>query len=575
MTPALTGTSAARRCALVALAAFLLYAPAFWWGAPYATSADRTHAWGVDDETPLGSLAQVHGIVAPRPGQNVGYALLHSLLVSASYVPYLGALWLGGDLAEPVPTYPYGLDDPARSLRILGGISHFLSVLMGVVCVIGLHEAARAAWDSKTALLAALFGMTVFPMFYYARTGNVDVPMLAFASLALASYARCLAGGLTAGRGAWLGLFAGCALATKESALGALLGLALGLALNARRPSLATPAGGVGGFWRAAGTGLATSFAAFGLGSGLLLAPGRYLAHVAELSERVAIHAQGGIGATPGFPFTIDGHLALARAELSFLIDCLNPIGFALCVVGSFLSLRFDGRVGRRMLLPALGYAAYMFLLARGPHLRYTLITAFLLVPFGARAIAIAWERGPRFLSRGVAAAAALALALALARGASLTLQMLRDSRYEAGTWLAARLGPGDVVGFFGASQNLPPLPAGIESRRFGEFLGMYQLPSVDRAAADRIANELAQASPRFIVVIPDHTSLGLPHSRVLPPASYQALESGELGYRRAALFRTPDLLAFARPPALDYPTVNPPIRVFERIATSRSERTD
>lgn len=563
------------RHALVALVAFLLYAPAFWWGAPHATSADRTHAWGVDDETPLGSLAQVHDIVAPRPGQNVGYALLHSLLVSASYAPYLGALRLGGDLAEPVPTYPYGLADPARSLWILGCISHFLSVLMGVVCVLSLHEAARAAWDSKTAWLAALFGMAVFPMFYYARTGNVDVPVLAFASLALACYARCLASGLTAGRAAWLGLWVGCALATKESALGALLGLALGLALNARRPSVTTPAQEVDGFWRAAGLGLATSFAAFGLGSGLFLAPGRYFAHVAELSERVAIHAQGGVGATPGFPFTIAGHLALARTELSFLIDCLNPIGLGLCALGVFLSLRFDGRVGRRMLLPALGYATYMFLLARGPHLRYTLITAFLLAPFAARAVSIAWDRSPRFSSRAVAAAAGLALALALVRGASLTLQMLRDSRYEASSWLAARLGPGDVVGFFGASQNLPPLPAGIASRRFGEFQGMYELPSVDQAAADRTADELAQASPRFILVIPDHTSLGLPHSRVLPPASYQALENGELGYRRAALFQTPDALAFARPPALDYPTVNPPIRVFERIAHSRSEQGD
>ena len=552
---------------VVALLAFLLYAPAFWWGAPHATRADRTHAWGVDDETPLGSLAQLHALVAPREGQNVGYAMLHPLLVGASYTPYLGALWLSGDLRAPQPEYPYGLADPARSLRVLTWISHFLSVLLGVVCVLGLHEAARCAWGAKSALIAALLAMTVFPMFYYARTGNVDIALLAFASLALACYARCIADGTTPRRAAWLGLWAGCALATKESALGFLLGMALGLLLNAQRPPATRALPSAGAFWRAAGCGLAVGFVTFGLGSGLFLDPGRYFAHIEELSERVIIHAQGGVGATPGFPYTLAGHAALARIEFSLLVDCLNPLGLGLVLVGVASSLRRAGRADRYLLLPALGYGVYMFLLARGPHLRYTLVTALLLAPFGARALWMAESHRLRWVSHVGALAVALALALALARGASLSFEMLRDSRYEAGAWLATHLQPGDRVGFFGASQNLPPLPASVESRRFGEFRGMYDLPRIDQAAADRIARELADATPRFVIVIPDHTSLGLPHSGVLPPASYQALEQGGLGYRRVALFQTPDPFAFAGAPALDYPTVNPPIRVYRRIA--------
>jgi len=549
------------RHALVAVVATLLYLPGFWWGAPHATSADRTHAWGVDDETPLGSLAQVHNLVAPREGQNVGYALLHSFLVSASTVPVLGVLWLQGDLSEASPVYPYGLEDPARGLRALSWVAHALSVVLGVVCVLGLHAAARAIWGASTGALAAALGATAFPMFYYARTGNVDVPMLGFLGLALACYARCLADGLTLRRAGWLGLWAGCALATKESALGAVLGMAAGLALCGL-----APAGGARAFWRAAALGLAASVLTFGLGSGFLLDPARYLAHVAELSERVAIHATGGIGATPGYPFTLEGNLALARAEISFLIDCLNPLGGALCALGVVASLRFDGPAARRLLLPALGYATYMFLLARGPHLRYTLVTAVLLAPFAARAATLAWERAPRAVARAATAVVALSVALALARGASLTLRMLRDSRYDAGSWLAERLQPGDAVGFFGASQNLPPLPAGVESQRLGEFRGMYDLPDLGPAAVERIARELEETAPRFVVVIPDHTSLGLPHSRVLPPESYHSLESGGLGYRRAAFFESADPFAFSAPPALDYPTVNPPIRVYERV---------
>ena len=55
---------------LLALLAFVLYLPGFWWGAPEATGPELIHGWAVDDETPLGPLAQINNILHPQEVQN-------------------------------------------------------------------------------------------------------------------------------------------------------------------------------------------------------------------------------------------------------------------------------------------------------------------------------------------------------------------------------------------------------------------------------------------------------------------------------------------------------------------------
>ncbi|MDZ4674383.1 MAG: hypothetical protein SGI84_08010, partial [Gemmatimonadota bacterium] len=75
---------------LLVVLALVLYLPGAWWGAPIATGPERIHGWAVDDETPLGPLAQVNNILHPQEVQNLGYPLLHSFLVVGAYAPYLG-----------------------------------------------------------------------------------------------------------------------------------------------------------------------------------------------------------------------------------------------------------------------------------------------------------------------------------------------------------------------------------------------------------------------------------------------------------------------------------------------------
>ncbi len=95
----------------------------------------------------------------------------------------------------------------------------------------------------------------------------------------------------------------------------------------------------------------------------------------------------------------------------------------------------------------------------------------------------------------------------------------------------------------------------------------------VARTDAERIEEILAgwdRRRPDYVVTIPDHTSPpGVPHSHTLPPALYQSLLSGGAGYRLVAQFQTARFLPWLPRPSLDYPTVNPPIRVFGRSGSS------
>src|SRR3984893_2975006 len=196
----------------IGVVALLLYLPGFWWGIPYPTAPDRAHSWAVDSPMPLGPIADVYNLFRPQPDRNLGYPLMHSFLVDAAYTPYLIYLRLTGRMDHPSPAYPFGLADAVGELRAMALIANLLSVLMAVGIVIAAYDAGRVLWDRTTGLLSAAFTMLSFPMFYYSRTGNVDVTVLFFTALALNVFARCLASGFNPSRAVWLGIFVGFAL---------------------------------------------------------------------------------------------------------------------------------------------------------------------------------------------------------------------------------------------------------------------------------------------------------------------------------------------------------------------------
>lgn len=549
---------------LVFAVALVAYLPGFWWGAPHATAADRVKSWSVDDEPPLGPLAQLHDLVTPgiAPNRNLGYPMLHSFLVLGAYAPYLAVRAATGGLSAPSGEYPFGLSDPVTALRHLSWIAHLLSVLLGAGIVLAAFECGRLLWGTRDGWWAAVFGLLSYPMFYYARTSNVDVPVLFFTAWALVAFTACLVHGASRRRVIAFGALTGLAMATKEPALASFLGLPFVLLVT---PHGVRPAGSVVlSRLGIASVGLGSAFLAYALGSGMVVDPGRWWAHVGFAAQRTADVSTGEIAFAVAYPWTLEGHLALGWRIVRRLADAMTAPGLALGVIGCGLALRRSARWTGWLLLSAGTYLAVLFLTARTVQIRYLMPAAFVLAVYaGHAAAAAAGLRVPaiRVALRGLAAATVL---LALAWGTDLTYAMIRDSRLDAAAWFEATAKPGDRYEYFGSAQKNPPLPARVESGLAVEYLGGMVVAPRDSQTVARIFDGWAARRPRFISLIPDYTSYpGEPFAASCPPAVYDALERGAIGYVRVRHFETPALLPWAKRPPLDYPTVNPPIRIY------------
>lgn len=560
--------NAPRAQILLGVLAFGLYLPGFWWGAPHATAADRVQAWGVDDGAPLAPLADVHNIIQPKPDRNLGYPLMQSFMITAAYAPYLGWLRVTGQFTAPAPAYPFGLADPVSALRNLTLIAHFLSVLAGVGVVVAAYDTARVLWEPRTGAVAGLTALSLYPMFYYSRTSNPEAPLLFFSACALAAFARCLMLGITVRRLMWMGVFIGAALATKEPTLATFIALPFALLYLHYRRTRSTGERGWQ-FWKAPVAGLLAAFIVFGFGSGLFVDPKFYVAHVEFGRERVEILARAEIAHVKSYPRTLEGHVELLGVLGKYLADAMTWPGLALALIGVAWTLR-RAPLTALLVLPAATYFLVLFWVARAGQLRYLIPVAFVLSLFAAYAATAAWQSRAVLLRAGGATLATLAISLGLFRGADLTHAMINDSRYAAADWLATAAPPGTPVDYFGESGELPPLASGVVATRATEYFGAIYRPRLDAARVEEIRQSWRERRPALIILLPDHSSApGMPYNITCPPEIYQQLLAGSLGYELAQQFHTPPLLPWVNRPPLDYPSVNPPIRIFSLRANA------
>jgi hypothetical protein len=555
---------------VVGALAVLVYLPGIWWGAPSFADHARSHSWGVDANVPLGPLAELHNIVEPKADRNLGYPLLHPFVVSAAYSPYLAYLWLSGGLGQPSGTYPFGLTNPNLSLRHLLLIAHLVSVVAAAGVVVAVFDAASVLWDRMTAIAAAAFALLVFPMFYYARTGNPDMLVLFCTAVALAAFARILIHGLTVRRAVVLGAAVGAALAAKEPSLASFVGMPVVVAWAEWRrsdgPRFAAR------FWRATAASLLTAFVVFGVGSGWFVDPERFYAHLEFARNRVTGMATGELEVFHRYPYTIAGHLGLTMAIGRHVADAMTLPGLALAIAGVGWCLRHERRTALAV-IPAVSYFVVLFLSARVTYLRYVMPIALPLALFAGRMCTAALNSRRWLIQSGVPALGAAALMIALLRGLDLTYLMVNDSRYAAAAWIHGRARAGDGVEMFGPMHLLPPLTADIRLRQAIEFYSFLGPPRTGPDAVAEIVQGWRERRPSFIIVQPDFTSPpGAERSPSCPVEVYDALKDGSLGYREAAYFETPGLFPWIARPYLDYPTVNPPIRVFVPARDARDE---
>jgi 4-amino-4-deoxy-L-arabinose transferase-like glycosyltransferase len=486
--------------------------------------------------------------------------MMHSYLVLGVFAPYMVGLIATDRLTSPSAAYPYGFSDPVAALRDLSMLAHFLSVLLGAGVVLATFVAGRTLWGNREGVWAAAMVLLMYPMFFYSRTSNVDVPTLFFVAWSVAALARLLTLGFTRRRVAAFGALAGLAVATKEPAAALYLGLPLLLLVpheewaGFRDPRAVA---------RMALVGLGCAFVAYAVGSGMVLDFVRWKAHIYSSVVRTADVARGAIVFTTAWPTTLEGHVGLVREIVVRLGQTLTPPGLVLSVAGMAAAFR-SARRSTWLLVMATTYLLTLFLVARSAHLRYVLPAAFFLAMFSGVAVARALRSGVTAIRWSGAWAAAVTIAIAVLWATNLTHAMIRDSRYAAGRWIAAVARPGDRLEYFGAMYKNPPLPREVASGHAIEYLGGEIRAPRDDATVERIRAGWRERAPRFILLTPDLTSLpGEPYPQSCPPQIYRDLEDGVLGYVRAELFVTPPLIGFIGRPSLDYQAVNPEVHIY------------
>lgn len=539
---------------VLALLAISLYAPMIGWGVPDATASDRTKTFATDEILPLEGLAEMHNtFVVSKPDRNYGYPWFHYFVVAAAQSPYVAYLAFSGQMQSGAPEFPFGLQDPVRALQVLTLIGRSLSVLMGAGIVIAAYFFSRILWGHLTGVVAAVLTMLNYLMFYYSRTGNLDVPMFFWSSLGLVVFAKIMKEGLTTRRALLLGVFAALATATKDQGVLNFLPVLAVLSLAVLKPSQRSRPN-----LKAAMVGLVGFVAVYLVATGMVVDPQRHLTHVYRLFfdtghlssgafyqplrpktfggilQLVGEYVQG-LGATMSWPVLLAaaaGALLLTRSSPKYLV-------FLIPLLAIFLFLTIPTRlVVLRYFLPGVlfvdAFAAYALVSLRGSSLRH-LWLPLLIVLCGWR----------------------------LLIGADLTYAQMHDTRYAASQWLAAHLRAGDRLEYFGITEKLPHLSAQISTRRIAGRTVWKR----ESGHGPRILQYLSNGGPEYVVEIPDATSpRGTERSGDCPQDVYEALVGGTVGYSQVAFFPTRHLLSgmFKRP-ALDNPSVCPPVRIFAR----------
>jgi hypothetical protein len=527
--------------------AFGLYLPGLGWGLPNATGPDRVRVWAVDDISPVGVLTECHNTLSRKSLEDrwLAYPLCHHFLLGAAYSPYFLYLKSTGGFGQPSATFPYGLADPATAFRALTVIARLVSVAMAAGIVVVAYRIGRILWDRKTGVLAGLMALVPYPMFYYAKTANLEIPCLFWGSLGLLMYAKMLVEGITTRRAALLGVFAGLAAATKDQTAGLFLLMPLVLiplhwkAWRAGKVSLWAPPLAL----------LTLGIIVYALTSGLALDPARWRAHMSWGFERSTEFTAPYV---TFYPMTVTGIAGYLAAVVHALFLSLGPIVLALAGIGVMATAKGEA-LKLAFGMAAVSYLVTFLLPQHYFRIRYAMPIAFIACVFAGRGLVSisSWMDRPR-LAGGIVVLVALAWPLFMS--ADLVAQMLNDSRQDAAVWLAEHVAGGDRVAYFGGSHKLPTCPADVE---------LLALPSGDDSMC-----VLRKRRPEVVLVLPDFTSAyGAERSASCAQEVYQGLQDGTSGYRLAARFHSPHCVHWQ---LLDFPCVNPPVQVFVRADWSR-----
>lgn len=537
------------------LIALSVYLPGINWGIPHATGSDRVHSWANDDLVPLAPLTEMYNtFINSELNQNVAYPWFHYFLVAAFYSPYIIFLYLTGGFHNPSPDFPFGFADPAAAFFTLSLIGRTVSLILALAMVAGIYLCGKYLWNRAVGFLSAFIATLMFPVAYYARLGNLDIPVLAWTSLGLAVFALMLREGVTVKRGILFGAFVALAGATKDQSLGSFVFLVPAI-LTIHFFRKKTAHSFLSKEFLIGPTAIIMSFVVvYVVASGIPFDPNRYIQHMTKvvMAGTKVIYLR--------YPPTLAGYSHQALDLFKYLIDVLSlPVLIAaFCGIGLAL---YKDRASTVIALASVSFFL-MLIMVRFSRIHYLLPVALPLTLFAGYAFWWLIDRSHKRIKMISVFIVVGIIGYSLLQTLDLTYAMIHDSRYAAGNWLNDNSQPGDTILYFGPNLRNP---------HFNRDINTVQVEEKGEAMS-----AIVNKSPHFILITPDDTNENRlrvewrygPHSiynDYIPEEVYKKLVNQELGYRLVAKFQSKRLFPWIDRPFLSYPTVNPPVHIFAR----------
>jgi hypothetical protein len=455
---------------------------------------------------------------------------LVGLVKAASFAP--------ADVVHEMIKVPY--------MTAIALVARAVSLLMAAGAIDRISKMTEEVRGERAGLFALAVGAVCAPLTYYARTTNLDVPYMFFATEAMLALVRAVARHELV-RLRRFAIFAVLAMGTKDQAYALFLGavpaaIVLFFALDrwAREHRRDVAIAGV--------KYLALSVALILVVDAVVFNPRGFAARVHFLvgsaSQDYVHYTNDWIGR-----FRVLSDIA-DRSTRYYPLPLI-----AIAVIGGAMAVlrlkKPELRVAALVpLLCALSYTAFFNCVARRTDHRFVLPQMMLLAAYGGMGLDLLTTQA-NVIRRRLAWIVTLGVfAVAGFACASVTATLLLDPRYDAEAWLREHVRPGDLVETHGLNVYLPRFPSDARVIRVGPEPTNKRnpMPGIEEVK-DAFGNAEARG-PRFIVVSEGwvwryllNPSEKLESGRVLPPTQirtgseldgshfFQGLVGGQRGF--------------------------------------------
>lgn len=470
------------------LGAFLLMnVPGLQWGLP------ASDGWDNDGIAPRDFLA---GLVETfTPGHFYQYPPVQLVILGVLTLPVtLIGLFRAASLSPP--------DVIAEMIKVpymtaIALIARSVSLLMAAGTINAVSRMVEEVKGERASLFALAFGALNAPLTYYARTSNLDVPYMFFATTAMLALVRALARKEPA-RLRRFAIFAVLAVGTKDQAYALFLG--------------AVPFAFALWLWRSPWA--CTRRKELALTALMLLVLAVVLLFLVDCVPfnpsgfRARVHFLVGSASQDYVHYTNDwtGRLRVIQDIVSNSPRYYALPALVLAVIGGALGVSRirDRDVRLAALIPlfcALSYTMFFNCVARRTDHRFVLPQMILLAAYGGIALDVFTQQRIRWRERLSWAITVCMGGVGLFACVSVTAALLLDQRYDAEAWLREHTRPGDLIETHSLNVYLLRFPSDARVIRVGPDPVSKRNPMPGITEVQDEYGHAEARNPRFIVV--------------------------------------------------------------------------